>query len=291
MVDRAIYDVRQTQYPPVTLNPPADDRGVAPARRIGPGGPGNKAAPPPAVHQPKLLVPGQAKDAKAAEDQAKAKVDAYSDAWRNLTKLVPNQSKPAEFGEALRSVHFAQWKAESATWHNLNVQLEVKAQRFAIVEQTGDELLLLQRDAGDNPNPSTLAKLDAATHRLGQALKDYDESCASVQNAEDLLRRVPGAFTPATVIKNYPALAGAKDAFYRAVEQLSPFEDKNDSRVQQHLKQAAVDLRTAWEVARDDARTRKGSDPELQEVQEACDRGFEAAAANVENVTFFTTPQ
>jgi hypothetical protein len=80
---------------------------------------------------------------------------------------------------------------------------------------------------------------------------------------------------------------GAKDAFYRALEQLSSFEHKNDSRevVKQHLEQAqkaAVELRTAW----DDAR--KDSDPLFQED---CDRGFEVAEANVQNVTLFITPQ
>jgi hypothetical protein len=285
MVDRPIYDVRQTQYPPVMLNPPADDRGVAPARRIGQEDRGPTPPPlPPAVHQPKLLVPGHARmDAQAAENRAMTDVKALGDALQNAGFLILRDASPAQIDTAKHSAGIAKGEAELATMYNLSVQREYAQQRWDILKLAETELGKLERD-NPNPSPPTLTKLEAAADRLRLASNDLRESEASVVRAEYLLRAVIGRSGPATAAATakYPSLMAAEGKFFRAFDQLNSLGRSKDV-VKQHLAQlqkAAVDLRAAWALARTDAG--KGHDTALQK---ACDVGFEVAEANVQSVT------
>jgi hypothetical protein len=181
--------VPPTPHPPVPLHP---------AGGVSPGGPAHNTPPQPAAHEPKLLVPGQAQDAKAAEDQAKKASRGFDDASANIAKLLSKHANPKEISKAERALYIAQGKAEFAAWHNLNVQHELKAQRSVILDQAEDELARAEVDVRDNPSPSTHAKLDAAGDRLRQASDPYDESLASVDRAEKLQHWVTSVTAPFT---------------------------------------------------------------------------------------------
>jgi hypothetical protein len=279
--------VQQPSHMPVPPHPLADDRGIAPANRVGPGGAGNNTAPQPAAREQKLLVPGQAKDTKAAEEQAETDSVALAEAMVNVGNLILNDATPAEISNAKHAANIAQGKAENATRDNVIAQREHKEQRSAIRELVGTELTKLEQEVYHNPYPSssTLTSLEATADRFSQASKDYEESRASLVHAEKMLHAVAGVpMFPSTdaATEKYPNLVIAEGKFFRALDRLGTVGDSKDV-VKQHLGQAqkaAVDLRTAWARARTDAN--KGHDTRLKH---ACDVGFGIADANVQTVT------
>jgi hypothetical protein len=88
---------------------PQPDDHFVPTRSTGQGAAGQTDAPQPAAHARKLLVQGQATDAKAAEKQAETDSVALVDALENVGKHAP----PAQISKAKHSVDIAQEKAET----------------------------------------------------------------------------------------------------------------------------------------------------------------------------------
>jgi hypothetical protein len=264
--------VQQTPHSRVPLHPPADDRGVTP------GAADHKAAPQPAAHEPKLLVPGQAQDAKAAQKQAETASQTLMVAKLNLAKLVRENAPPAEISAAEHSADIAQEKAELATVQNAIIQREHKEQRSVILRQAEDEL-------ARSPQSSAATKRHAALDHIRKASDDVVESRRSFAYAEEMLHKVAGVpmrSDPSTdaATEHYPNLVIAQGKLYRAQDRLNLSQNKDVQQHRAQVREAAAELVTAWRVARADAR--KGSDPNLRG---ACEAGLSFAQDNFDAET------
>jgi hypothetical protein len=271
--------VQQTPHSRVPLHPPADDRGVAP------GAARHEAAPPPAAHEPKLLVPGPAKDTEAAQKQAKTASQALTVAKLNLAKLVRENAPPAEISAAEHLADIEQEKAELATVHDAIVQREDHEQRLAILRLADNEVTRLLQHP--NPSPSAAEKLHFAVNNVLKASKDVDDSRDRFVDAKKMLYAVAGRDVrpaPATdaATDKYPNLVIAKGKFLQATEQFNSSKPKNIKQNLAKVQAAAAEWRTAWAVVRDGA---KGRDTEFRN---ACDVGFAIAQ---DNFNFVTNPQ
>jgi hypothetical protein len=262
--------VQQTPHSRVPLHPPADDRGVTP------GAADHRAAPQPAAHEPKLLVPGQAQD---AQKQAETASQALMVAKQNLAELISSKdATPEQISAAEHSVDIAQGKAEVATMQNAIIQREHKEQRSVILRQAEDEL-------ARSPQSSAATKRHAALDHIRKASDDVVESRRSFAYAEEMLHKVAGVpmrSDPSTdaATEHYPNLVIAQGKLYRAQDRLNLSQNKDVQQHRAQVREAAAELVTAWRVARADAR--KGSDPNLRG---ACEAGLSFAQDNFDAET------
>jgi hypothetical protein len=289
MTDNSMH-VLQPSYVPVSPHPPADDRGIAPANRVGPGGVGN-TAPQPAAHELKVLPPETATDPKATEKQTETDFLALEHAKENLANLKLEGATPEEISKAEHAVDVARGKAELATMDNVTVQSKSCDQWNHIWAQVNTELNKLEQEVRDNPtNSSAASRLHAASNNF--LLRAYDnhltESSARFVHAQAMLFAVAGVpmphghFTDVEVAYyHYPSLVFAEGKYRRASDlPLNSGEPKVVTHNLAQLRQAAVELLTAWTAARTDAN--KGDYALLKKV---CAEGFATAEVHVRRVT------